>query len=182
MKVGFIGLGNVGAKLSGCLLRKGFDVTILDSNPEAARSLIEQGAKSAGSAKDVAETCDVIITCLPSPKVSAEVLEAGDGVIAGLSEGKIWLEMSSSDAEEVKRLGELVEATNVRIVVGGVDARAVETQEEYAVVLCGRDRLEAFGLGGAHALDLVSTRVGIVGFPGVPGVGSGERFVRDAGA
>ena len=110
MKVGFIGLGNVGAKLAGSLLRKGFDLTVLDANPAAMQPLQAAGARVAVSAKSLAEDNDVIITCLPSPKISAEVLEAEDGVIAGLDTGKVWLEMSSTDADEVRRLGERVEA------------------------------------------------------------------------
>ena len=66
------------------------------------------GAKVAKSPKELAEKSDLIITSLPSLEVSAEVMEAEDGVINGLSENKIWLEMSTTDESEVKRLGKLV--------------------------------------------------------------------------
>ena len=56
----------------------------------------------------MAVASDVIITCLPSPAVSAQVMEEPGGVIEGLSEGKIWLEMSSTGADEIRRLGALV--------------------------------------------------------------------------
>ena len=110
MRIGFIGLGHVGAKLAGSLLRNGFDLTVRDIDRSAADALVASGARWAESGKALAEACDVVITCLPSPAVSAEVMEAEDGVIAGLTDGKIWLEMSSSDADEVARLGALVEA------------------------------------------------------------------------
>ncbi len=110
MKIGFIGLGNVGARLAGSLLRNGFDLRVHDSESAAARSLLVLGAAWADSGRQMAETCDVVITCLPSPAVSAEVMESENGVLAGLSAGKIWLEMSSTDADEVRRLGALVEA------------------------------------------------------------------------
>ena len=110
MKAGFIGLGNVGAKLASSLLRNGFDLGVRDLDRSAAEPLVARGARWADSGRELAEACDVIITCLPSPAVSAEVMEAEDGVIAGLSTGKVWLEMSSSDADEVRRLGALVEA------------------------------------------------------------------------
>lgn len=112
MKVGFIGLGNVGAKLASSLLRNGFDLTVRDVDADAAKSLIERGAHWAESGREMAELCDIVITCLPSPVVSAQVMEEADGVLAGLSEGKIWLEMSSTDEEEIRRLGALVEAKN----------------------------------------------------------------------
>ena len=67
-----------------------------------------KGAKVSNSAKELAEQTDLIITCLPSPKICAEVMESDDGVINGLSKNKIWLEMSTTDESEVKRLGKLV--------------------------------------------------------------------------
>lgn len=105
MKVGFIGLGNVGAKLSGSLLRNGVDLTIRDLDKSLAEPFLAKGAKWADSPKEMMEACDAVITCLPSPAASAAVLEADDGLIAGMSEGKIWMEMSTTDEAEVKRLG-----------------------------------------------------------------------------
>ncbi len=116
MKVGFIGLGNVGGKLAGSLLRNGVDLTIRDLNQDIAQPFLDQGAKWAESPKEMAEQVDVVITCLPSPAASAAVLEAEDGVLAGLSEGKVWAEMSTTDRDEVTRLGEKVKATGAEPV------------------------------------------------------------------
>ncbi len=110
MKIGFIGLGNVGAKLAGSLLRNGFDLMVRDVEADAAQDLLDQGAEWGLSGQEMAQNCDVIITCLPSPTVSAEVMEAEQGVLAGMGPGKIWLEMSSTDADEICRLGAMVEA------------------------------------------------------------------------
>ena len=71
MRVGFIGLGHVGAKLAGSLLRNGFHLTLRDLDRAAAEALIEGGADWAESGRELAEASDVIITCLPSPAVSA---------------------------------------------------------------------------------------------------------------
>jgi 3-hydroxyisobutyrate dehydrogenase-like beta-hydroxyacid dehydrogenase len=78
-KIGFIGLGNVGASLAGNLLRSGADLTVRDLNPELVDKFVSMGAKRANSPKEMAEQVDVVITCLPSPAASAEVLEAADG-------------------------------------------------------------------------------------------------------
>ena len=110
MKVGFIGLGNVGGKLAGSLLRNGKDVTVRDLDRDVAQSFLDQGAKWADSPKAMIETCDLVITCLPSPAACAAVMEAEDGILAGMGPGKIWAEMSTTDEEEVKRLAALVEA------------------------------------------------------------------------
>jgi len=105
MKIGFIGLGNVGGKLAGSLLRNGFDLTVRDLNQEIAGPFLEKGAKWGESPKLIAETVELIITCLPNPAASATVMEAEDGVLAGISPVKVWAEMSTTDEEEVKRLG-----------------------------------------------------------------------------
>ena len=108
--IGFIGLGNVGAKLAGTLLRNQVDLTIRDLDKSAAQHLLDKGAKWGNSPKEMAENCDIIITCLPSPAISAAVMEAEDGILAGMREGMIWAEMSTTDESEVKRLGAMVQA------------------------------------------------------------------------
>jgi 3-hydroxyisobutyrate dehydrogenase len=108
MKVGFIGLGNVGSKLAGSLLRNKFDLTVKDLDKNLTNMFVNMGAKVANSGKELAEQVDLIITCLPSPKICAEVMEAEDGIINGLSENKIWLEMSTTDEAEIKRISKKI--------------------------------------------------------------------------
>jgi 3-hydroxyisobutyrate dehydrogenase len=109
-RVGFIGLGNVGSKLAGTLARNGIDLTVRDLMPAAEAPFLARGATRASCPQAMAESVDLIITCLPSPAASAAAMEDADGVLRGLSPGKIWLEMSTTDAEEVKRLAVLVQA------------------------------------------------------------------------
>ena len=108
MKIGFIGLGNVGGKLASSLLRNKFDLTVRDLNQDIIKEFSDKGANIANSPKELAEQVDLIITCLPSPQICAEVMEGEDGIINGLSENKIWLEMSTTDESEIKRLGKKV--------------------------------------------------------------------------
>ena len=75
-KVGFIGLGNVGGELAGSLIRNGCDVALRDLNRDAAASFLDAGEKWADSPKEMAQACDIIVTFLPSPAVSAAVMEA----------------------------------------------------------------------------------------------------------
>ncbi len=102
--VGFIGLGNVGGKLAGSLLRNGVELTVRDLDRDAARPFLENGAAWAESPRELAESVDVVITCLPSPAASAAVMESVDGVLAGLRPGSVWMEMSTTDAGEICRL------------------------------------------------------------------------------
>lgn len=108
--IGFIGLGNVGSKLAGSLLRNGVDLTVRDLNRGIAQPFLDAGAKWGESPKQMAASVDILITCLPSPAASATVLEAGDGVLSGIGPDKIWAEMSTTDEAEVLRLGEKIRA------------------------------------------------------------------------
>ena len=189
MKVGFIGLGHAGQKLAGSLLRSGTQLTIRDLDRDAAAPLLDQGARWAESPKALAEEVDLIITCLPSPAVSAQVLEADDGVIAGLAPGKVWLEMSTTDATEVRRLGILVEAAgatpldgpvsggchraatgNISIFVGG--ARPAFERILPLLTVMGRRILHTGPLGSASILKVITNYLAAVQL-----VSTGEAFM-----
>nr|WP_281251922.1 NAD(P)-dependent oxidoreductase [Oceanibacterium hippocampi] len=107
MKVGFIGLGNVGGKLAGSLLRNGIDVTVLDKKPELVAAFAKRGATPATDAAGLMRDCDVLITCLPSPAASSAVMAE---MLPEIRPGKVWLEMSTTDDSEIRRLATLVEA------------------------------------------------------------------------
>jgi 3-hydroxyisobutyrate dehydrogenase len=107
--IGFIGLGNVGSQLAGNLLRHGASLTVRDIDPQRVAPLLARGARSAVSPRALAAAVDIVITCLPSPAVCAAVMEAHDGVLAGLKPGALWLEMSTTDHAEVRRLAARVE-------------------------------------------------------------------------
>ncbi len=110
MKIGFIGLGNVGGKLAGSLIRNGHDVTVRDLDENLVSQFVARGATAAESPEALARRVDLIITCLPSPAATAAVAEGPDGFLKELGPGKVWLEMSTTDHAEVLRLGKLVEA------------------------------------------------------------------------
>ena len=105
MKIGFIGLGNVGGKLSGSLLRNGIDLTVRDLNDALVQNFVNLGAKAGTSPAQMMRDCDAVITCLPSPAASAAVMEGPDGLLEAVGPGKIWMEMSTTDEAEAKRLG-----------------------------------------------------------------------------
>lgn len=105
MKVGFIGLGNVGHKLSGSLLRNGVDLTVYDLNPDLVQAFVEKGAKAGENPAQLMRDCDAVITCLPSPAASDAVMQE---MLPEVTAGKIWMEMSTTDEAEAKRLGAMV--------------------------------------------------------------------------
>ena len=134
---------------------------------------VDMGAKVANSAKELAEKVDLIITCLPSPQICADVMDAEDGIISGLSKNKIWLEMSTTDESEIKRLGKKVldkkaipldgpvsggchrAATgNIAIFVGG-ERKAFDKILPVLTVM-GRKVLHTGGLGSASVLKVIT--------------------------
>ncbi len=105
MRVGFIGLGNVGAKLSGSLLRHGIDLTVHDLDAKRLGEFVARGAWGGDGPAQLMRDCDAVITCLPSPAASDAVMRE---MLPEVSAGKIWMEMSTTDEAEVKRLGAMV--------------------------------------------------------------------------
>ena len=105
MKVGFIGLGNVGGKLSGSLLRNGIDLTVHDLSSDLVAAFVARGATPAENPAQLMRDCDAVITCLPSPATSDSVMQ---DMLPEVRPGKIWMEMSTTDEAEVKRLGAMV--------------------------------------------------------------------------
>ncbi|MEP3244193.1 MAG: NAD(P)-dependent oxidoreductase [Sneathiella sp.] len=173
MKIGFIGLGNVGGKLAGCLQQQGIELIVRDLDRKSADPFLSAGAHWAETAKEVAEKSDAIITCLPSPKICADVMEAKDGVLAGLAPGKIWLEMSTTDGAEIKRLAGRVTAIgaetlecpvsggchraatgNISVFVGG-DRSTFEKMLPILTIL-GRRVLHTGELGTASVLKVMT--------------------------
>ena len=189
MQVGFVGLGNVGAKLAGSLLRHGHTLRVRDLEREAAAQLLAAGAIWADSGRELAAASEVVITCLPSPVVSAQVLEEADGVLQGLGEGTIWMEMSTTEAADVCRLGELVRARgataldvpvsggchrastgNIAIFVGG--ARADFERVLPLLEVMGRQIVHTGKLGSASILKVITNYLA-----GVQLISTGEAFM-----
>ncbi|MEM9707771.1 MAG: NAD(P)-dependent oxidoreductase [Pseudomonadota bacterium] len=107
MRTGFIGLGNVGGKLAGSLLRNGVDLKVHDLDDRLVEDFVARGASHGGTPAAMMADCDVVITCLPSPAASAAVMAE---MLPEIGPGKIWMEMSTNDADEILRLGAAVEA------------------------------------------------------------------------
>jgi 3-hydroxyisobutyrate dehydrogenase len=173
MRIGFIGLGNVGGKLAGSLIRNGHDVTVLDLNLALVDQYVARGAKSAATPLEMGQRVKLIITCLPSPAASAAVAEGENGFLPALGPGKVWLEMSTTDHAEVIRLGALVEARGAMIMdcpvsggchraeTGNISIFAGGRREAFDLVFpvlqsLGRRILHTGALGSASELKVVT--------------------------
>ena len=108
MKLGLIGLENVGGKLAHRLLNSCYSLAVHDIDMDRIAQFTSQGAQYCKTPAEIAESCDVIITCLPSPDISTAVVEGQNSILSGIESGKIWCEMSTTDETEIHRLVHLV--------------------------------------------------------------------------
>ena len=179
-KIGFVGIGNMGAPMAGHLVRKGFDVTVYDLRPEAMKAFIAQnGGRSASSLVDAAHGMDAVITMLPDDKVVRKVV-LGDGsencLVAGLAKGAIVIDMSTCNPAATRSLAEALKARGIDMmdapVMGGVifakdatldimvggEAALVERVKPVLSAL-GRSVIHCGGTGTAHALKALANYV-----------------------
>ena len=94
--VGFIGLGNMGGGMSANIQRAGYPMVVYDLREEAAKPLLEGGARLANSPAEVASLCDITLTSLPGPKEVESVSTGPEGVLEGMKLGGIYIDLSTS--------------------------------------------------------------------------------------
>src|SRR5262249_38695045 len=140
VKLGFVGLGNLGSHLAASLLAAGFELTVHDLDPARADALVAAGATWCESPRAVAERSDTVLTCLPSRAAVAAVLEGAHGVLEGLRPGGAWIDTSTSDPDLTARLAELAATRGIGVleapVTGGVHLAA----SGEITVIAGGDR------------------------------------------
>jgi 3-hydroxyisobutyrate dehydrogenase len=146
---------------------------VRDIDPARVAPLVARGARAAASARELAASVDVVITCLPSPAVCAAVMEGEDGVLAGLARPALWLEMSTTDHEEVCRLGACVAARGAtaldcpvsggchRAASGNISIFAGGTREAFeralpVLAILGQRILHTGPLGSASQLKVLT--------------------------
>jgi len=103
--IGFVGLGTIGAVVAGNIQKAGYAMVVCDIVPAVARPLIESGARLAGSAAEVARECQVVFTSLPGPREVEAVALSTNGLIRGVRDGSIYVDLSSSSADLIRRIG-----------------------------------------------------------------------------
>lgn len=179
-KIGFVGIGNMGAPMAGHLVKKGFDVTVYDIRPEALTAFVAQhGGRSAATLVDAAHGMDAVITMLPDDKVVRKVV-LGDGsencIAAGLAEGAVVIDMSTCDPTATRSLAEALKPRGIGVVdapvMGGVifakdatldimvggEASLVKRVKPVLHAL-GRNVIHCGGTGAAHALKALANYV-----------------------
>lgn len=114
-RIGFIGLGTMGAPMALNLLRKGFPLTV-SARSRAVGRLVAAGAQTAASPKAIAAASDCVITMLPEPEHVETAVGGPDGIAAGLRPDAVYIDMSTIDPATTRRLGGLVAACGAHMI------------------------------------------------------------------
>jgi 3-hydroxyisobutyrate dehydrogenase-like beta-hydroxyacid dehydrogenase len=114
MNVGFIGLGTMGRHMASNLMKGGHKLVVYDVRREAAEPHLKAGATWAASPRAVAEATDVVFTSLPGPaEVEAVALDEKGGLIAGLTSGKVYFDLSTNSPALVRRIHDVFKARGI---------------------------------------------------------------------
>ena len=164
MRLGFVGLGNLGQHLAASLLRAGFPLTVNDHDEAAAQRLVDAGAVWASSPAEVAAKSDSVFTCLPSPQAVDEVVSGDSGLLGGMRVGGTWIDSSTNDPHELQRLAALAADVGVNCleapVTGGVHLAA---SGEITVLVGGDDEAYAAHLLAFEAIGRRVFHIGPLG-------------------
>src|SRR4030095_16297941 len=96
MRVGFIGLGNMGEPLAGFVRKAGHSLVVHDLRKAAADSLLERGATWAGSAREVAAQCEIVCVCVPGPPEMRQVAVGLGGILEGAQSGSVVIDLTTN--------------------------------------------------------------------------------------
>ena len=115
-KVGFVGLGTMGANMAFNCLQGGNEMVVHDIRRESATPHLEAGAVWADTPREVAESSDVVFTSLPGP-VEIEAVALGEsGLLEGLTEGKTYFDLSTNSPTVIRHIHEVMAARGVSVL------------------------------------------------------------------
>jgi 3-hydroxyisobutyrate dehydrogenase len=140
MRVGFIGLGNIGTPLAGFVLKAGFPLVIHDIRTEAGATLREHGASWADSPADVAARCDVICTCVPGPPEMQTVTLGARGVMEGVQPGAVVIDHTTNAPALVREVGGALAARGAHLLDAPLDGGREGALEGQLTLFVGGDQ------------------------------------------
>jgi len=137
MKLGFIGVGNIGAPIAGQLLRAGYSLVVHDLRPEAAQSLLRAGAIWSNSTAALARECDVVATCLPGPVEMEQVCLGPDGIVSAINTDGLYIDHTTNSPLLVRRVYDILAARGVAMLDAPVSGGMEGAQTRDLLVMAG---------------------------------------------
>jgi len=142
-KVGYLGMGIMGSAMAGRLVDAGYSVTVWNRSRDKCALLESKGAKVADTAQSLIETCDVTFACTSDPASAKAVVFGEQGVLAGISAGKCFVDMSTVDEETVKEIGAAVVAKGGRFIEAPVSgSKGPALQGQLVILSAGEQKLQ----------------------------------------
>ena len=139
MKIGFIGVGTMGRHMAANLMKSGFSLVVNDVRKEAAAPHVKDGAVWADTPKAVAEASDVVFSSLPGP-VEVEAVALGtDGLLAGMSAGKVYFDLSTNSPTVVRRIDGVFKERGVHMLDAPVSGGPRGAQSGKLAIWVGGD-------------------------------------------
>ena len=140
MKVGFIGLGNMGVPMAASILKAGHALTVHDVRPETAENLEAAGATWAASPKEVAARSEVVLSCLPGPKEVEAVVLGEDGVFAGLQQGSAYIDTSTNAPTTMRRIAEIGTSKGFHVLDAPISGGVLGARDATLTVFVGGEK------------------------------------------
>ena len=140
MKVGFIGLGTMGASMAYNCLQGGNEMVVHDIRRESATRHLEAGAVWADSPREVAESSEIVFTSLPGPTEVEAVGLGEDGILEGMSEGKVYFDLSTSTPTLIRRIHEQAAARGIHVLDAPVSGGPRGAASRNLAIWVGGDR------------------------------------------
>ena len=139
-KYGFLGLGIMGKAMASNLVKAGFEVSVWNRTPDKCAPLVELGARQAGSPREVAETCDVTFAMLADPNAATAVVHGTDGVLAGIGDGRGYVDMSTVDAETSTAIEVAIRQAGGRFLEAPVSGTKKPAEDGTLIILAAGDQ------------------------------------------
>jgi len=178
MDIGFIGIGQMGRRMSTRILAAGYNLTVNDLNKEAAAPVLDKGAEWADTPGDVARACRVVITSLPAPGDVEQVVYGDNGLMTGWQSGDIYIDMSTNSPTTMQKIARDAEKMGVSVLDAPVSGGTVAAEKGTLTIMVGgeastlekvRQVLETMGqkifpvgaVGCGNAAKLVNNLIGL---------------------
>ena len=138
--IGFVGVGRIGSGMAQNIQNAGYAMVVHDAREEATRQLLEGGARLGSSPAEVAAQCDVTFTSLPGPKQVEEVVEGRDGILEGIKEGHVYLDLSTCGPGLLRRLEPSFRQRGAHLMDTPVLSSPARARDRSLIVMAGGDR------------------------------------------
>jgi 3-hydroxyisobutyrate dehydrogenase-like beta-hydroxyacid dehydrogenase len=138
VKVGFIGIGNMGGPMCRNIIKNtNHEVIVFDLDPEAIKRCTDLGASSATSVAEMAKTCDVVITSLPIPRIVEDVALGPNGITENAKPGTVYIDLSTNAPATARRLAEGARARGLDMLEAPVSGGVARATDGTIVIMVG---------------------------------------------